>query len=147
MLPEIHQEKKKEVLKKKSLFVLTGWESARLPVMRVWQLQISGEELWTGNPPNFCSVTRLRLRNSLLDRGTNRMRRCWPEHGRHAGEELWGRRVLLGQWVLNENGGAGGGLQRWKDQVWWYGTLPGAPEWPGEPSAWKFPYGCHPVCG
>lgn len=75
------------------------------------------------------------------------MRRCWPENGGHAGEELWRARDLFGQWVFDENGGPGGSLEWRKGQVWWYGTLSGAPEWPGEPSAWKFPYRRHPVRG
>lgn len=67
--------------------MLTGWESARLPVMRVWQLQISGEELWTGNPPNFCSVTRLRLRNSFRSRHQQNemvLARTWATRWRRA---------------------------------------------------------------
>lgn len=75
------------------------------------------------------------------------MRQCWPENGGHAGEELWGARDLFGQWVFDENGGPGGSLEWWKGQVWRHGSLAGAPEWPGEPSAWKFPYRCHPVRG
>lgn len=83
----------------------------------------------------------------FLERSTNGMRQGWPQDGGHAGEELWGAWDLFEQWVFDKNGGLGGNLEWRKGQVWWYRSVSGAPEWPWEPSAWKFPHRRHPVRG